>query len=239
MVDLVIARYAEDLAFLDELPLHSFQRVILYNKGDPLAEDVRFEQRLLPNVGRIDHAIAHHCATEPSLGAVTVFIPASCKLPRKWRRVCEVISEATEKRRSVFYVAQLTSYWDMFQMERYACANPANLQKNPHTELQLSPIRPFGRWYAHHFSTVGPKPSTYMGVFAVERDHILARPRAFYETLARELSTHHNPEVGHYIERSWLAVFSTVPRECMHATPRNTRFVHLAETRRMQFLGVG
>ena len=47
----------------------------------------------------------------------------------------------------------------------------------------------------------------YYGVFSASRDHIKNRGVDFYRELLRELSVSQNPEVGHYVERSWLAIF--------------------------------
>jgi hypothetical protein len=47
-----------------------------------------------------------------------------------------------------------------------------------------------------------------------------------YKHFLGYLSTHPNPEVGHYIERSWLAMFHPVPEECVHVMPEN-KFVRM------------
>lgn len=47
----------------------------------------------------------------------------------------------------------------------------------------------------------------YAGIFSVRRERILSRPRLFYERLLQQLDHHPNPEVGHFMERSWFYIF--------------------------------
>ena len=47
----------------------------------------------------------------------------------------------------------------------------------------------------------------YYGIFSIDKNDILQHPVTRYEVLIKDLSDHSNPEVGHYFERSWCAVF--------------------------------
>ena len=47
----------------------------------------------------------------------------------------------------------------------------------------------------------------YYGIFSIHRNDIIQHNVSRYETIIKELSDHSNPEVGHYIERSWCAIF--------------------------------
>ena len=42
---------------------------------------------------------------------------------------------------------------------------------------------------------------------AVHRSRVHQRPRAFYATLLAQLAAAPNPEAGHFLERSWAAIF--------------------------------
>ena len=53
------------------------------------------------------------------------------------------------------------------------------------------------------------------------REHIHQRTLDSYIDLYKFLNTHPNPEVGHYFERSWVAVFHPVPETCMCKIPGN------------------
>jgi hypothetical protein len=67
----------------------------------------------------------------------------------------------------------------------------------------------------------------YFGVFAVSKKHILNHPQTYYQKLLAEFPKHSNPEVGHYFERAWLAVFHPVDGTCLYndktGKPRKTR----------------
>jgi hypothetical protein len=54
---------------------------------------------------------------------------------------------------------------------------------------------------------VNIKVVNYSGIFGIGKKHIIQHPKAYYEKLIQELNTHSNPEVGHYFERSWAAIF--------------------------------
>lgn len=47
--------------------------------------------------------------------------------------------------------------------------------------------------------------------FAVSREHIHQHPKHWYEKLLAAVSNHSNPEDGHFLERSWVAVFHPIP----------------------------
>ena len=51
---------------------------------------------------------------------------------------------------------------------------------------------------------------------AVERGHVWQHPVERYVGLLRELSVHPNPEVGHYVQRAWGAIFAPFGDECVH-----------------------
>ena len=44
--------------------------------------------------------------------------------------------------------------------------------------------------------------------FAVSRDLIKSKPKSFYQNILRYIEHHINPELGHYIERSWYIFFN-------------------------------
>ena len=52
-------------------------------------------------------------------------------------------------------------------------------------------------------------------MFAIAAEHILQNSVRHFEALLNEVSQHSNPETGHYLERSWAAVFHPLPSECI------------------------
>ena len=57
-VDIVIARYEEDLSWLNELPIN-YDRLFIYNKGSPITFPDAYIIEL-PNLGRESHTYFHH-----------------------------------------------------------------------------------------------------------------------------------------------------------------------------------
>jgi hypothetical protein len=47
----------------------------------------------------------------------------------------------------------------------------------------------------------------YWGVFSIDKRDIIQHPITRYIALINQVNTSSNPEVGHYLERSWCAIF--------------------------------
>jgi hypothetical protein len=79
--------------------------------------------------------------------------------------------------------------------------------------MQISSIRPFGKWYEAVF---GKDAKSFIvplnAMFAVTRDDIRSNPKSHYERLLTEVNSHQNHETGHYFERAWETVFCKVPK---------------------------
>lgn len=184
----------------------------------------------LPNVGRCDHTYLHHIVHGwDRLADVTIFVPGSCATSRsKWNKLQWIVSQVGRTGDSAFPVDLQTDdpvYMQLgdFMLNSYQASAPSNAAVNPETSLQLCKHRPFGIFYYAAFPELPPVHEVvYQGVFAVSRRHIQQHGRERYERLLAYLDTHSNPEAGHYMERSWLAAFYPVPRDCM-SLPVNER----------------
>ena len=69
--------------------------------------------------------------------------------------------------------------------------------------------RPFSAWFE---ALVGPYPrgsfvACTCGIFAVSRERIRRRERAYYERLLEEVDWAPDPVEGHFLERSWCYIF--------------------------------
>lgn len=221
-VQVVVARYAEDLAWLDRLP---FEDVLVYDKGPgqggnppPYARTVK-----LPNVGRCDHTYLHHIVHNyDNLADVTLFVPGSCPaFTAKWNKLSWVVAHVSRTGGSAFPVdltldGPVHKELGTFKMPRYQAAALSNALANPEESVQLSPHRPFGEFYRQNFpDRLRVREVMYKGVFAASRDLIHQTPRESYARLLSYLDNHSNPEAGHFIERSWLAMFHPIPDECI------------------------
>ena len=82
--------------------------------------------------------------------------------------------------------------------------------------MGLASPRPFGKWYKQNFNDLPIYHVSLAGVMAVSRELIKQHDKEYYERFLKQLEEHENPEVGHYIERSWIALFDPVPPESMY-----------------------
>jgi len=91
--------------------------------------------------------------------------------------------------------------------DTYKCQCPENASKNPEYRLYKCRIRPFGNWYNFFFGNTEAHWVTFYGVLSIDKRDIIQHPIERYENLRNVVRVHSNPEVGHFIERSWGAIF--------------------------------
>ena len=67
----------------------------------------------------------------------------------------------------------------------------------------------FGEWFETRLEKEFPTELLWYGagIFAVAREKIQQREKAFYQKLIKDVSSF-NPEAGHYFERSWVYIFN-------------------------------
>lgn len=211
-VQVVVARYAEDLSWLAELP---YTDVIVYDKGTtPHNAPPHVKVRKLPNVGKCDHTYLHHLHTHyDRLADVTVFLPASVAADRgKSIKMRQVLDEVRNTGGSSFPVADVFErplHVEMadFKLDQWKTSDKTNASMNAESDLLPCPDRPFGKWYAKNFRGVAVHSVWYQAIFAVTREHAHNTSRQGYKRLLSYVDHHSNPEAGHYIERSWAAIF--------------------------------
>jgi len=237
---MVIARYKEDLHWLTKYQDKAFRNVYIYNKSD--IDNTKTSKDIgcvlngkecikidLANEGRCDHTYLHHIVTNyDTLASVTVFTKGSSDMYRERKKLAFTINKVFETKNTVMSVdehqAPVNISQAQFEITRYRASHPKNRQNifDIHgSKMKLANPRPFGKWYAIHFPGLIITKSVYAGVFAVSRNHIYQHPKSYYETFLKELEGHSNPEVGHYIERSWVAIFSPIPTECLYNALEN------------------
>ena len=215
-LEIVISRYNENLDFLFEKPFSDYKKITCYDKGlfEPKSGyPLNCTVIHLPNLGRCDHTYLYHIIKNyNNLHAMTVFLPASCMMSYKKKITYEVLSKADNLKTVLTH----KTYYDYiptfsnFYLDSYTATDPSNRELNPESELLLSPIRPFGEWYKHNYPELENVPVHYVcwyGILAVSKKDILKNPIDKYKKLISYVDNHSNPEVGHYMERSWGALF--------------------------------
>jgi len=215
-LQIIISRYNEDLEWLKEEPFNQYP-VIVYNKG-PNQDFYHAPNitQIIPvkNVGRCDHTYLYHIIENyDNLADITIFLPGSTQIDYKMIKARLQITECLKHNNTVFVNCNYHEngvHKELYDFQLDDWISTDNTNKILKTEEKLLPaeIRPFGKWYETKFPNIHVKYVSYTGILGISKKHILQHPKSYYENLIRELSTHSNPEVGHYFERSWAAIFT-------------------------------
>ena len=211
-IEIVVSRYNENLEWLSEEPFNHHP-VIIYNKGEN--EDFVKTPNIrsifkIPNVGRETHSYLYHVVKNyDNLADITIFLPGSCGLAHKHKRAKDTVI-ITENIHDTYFndnIDDLYEKYKDFQLDNWQSSDGLNKKVNNEKELTPSNYRPFGVWFKHWFGDLKVTQTSYFGIFAVHKRHILQRPKEFYQKMLDEISVSSNPEVGHYYERAWSAIF--------------------------------
>ena len=117
----------------------------------------------------------------------------------------------TNYKKAVFYAEYLNDgvlklLFD-FKLDNWQASDEKNKIVNSEQNLTPSNIRPFGKWFLYHFGNKMVKYAAMWGLFSVDKKDIRKYNIIRYQILLKQLEVSSNPEVGHYIERSWAALF--------------------------------
>ena len=211
-IDIVVARYNEDLKWTLEKPFNQY-KYIVYNKGDnDNFEKSRVKDIInLPNIGKCDHTYLYHIISNyDNLSDIVVFFPGSIDVDYKKKIGYRILKEIELKNTAIFISlneSDIQKKQYNFTLDTYRTTYSANQAKNSESLLKKSDIRPFGKWYENKFGNLKIDCLIYFGIFSIHKNDIIQHPKSRYENLIIDLSDHSNPEVGHYFERSWCAIF--------------------------------
>lgn len=210
-VDIVIARYEEDISWLNELPIR-YDRLFIYNKGSPITFSGAYIIEL-PNLGRESHTYFHHVINNyHNLADLTYFLPGSVWTTdfKKIKLLKTIENLKTDFRSTIVGISneEYKKNLDNFVIDTYEVTNETNRKKNPDANLVKSELRPFKVWFDAHFPGEKVKCVGYNGIMAVTRESIQKRSIDEYAWLKQEHSIK-NAEVVHFSERAWSNIFST------------------------------
>lgn len=218
-LELVVARYEEDLSWIPTLDLE-ITNTVVYNKGSEKVFPFPCEVKSLPNFGREPHTYFTHIINNyNSLKDITFFIVGSAFTQDAKENRVKLIVEHLKKKKSSAIVTtkneELINRTKYFYINYWLVTNENNRKKNPNPELSPCPDRPLGNWFSIRFPNEQIERLSYSGILAVSREDILKRPITFYQSLLEEVSSP-NPEAVHYIERVFTNIFSIDLENCIH-----------------------
>ena len=213
-VEIVVARYNENLSWILEPPFNEFQFTI-YNKGpnDNFCKTNVKKIVNIPNVGRCDHTYLYHIINNyNNLSLVTVFLPGSTQIPYKKTKAIEILNRIkfNNYENAIFigsYSKNILLEFKNFHLENWSASDMQNLQVNRESKLKLSILRPFSKWYSYHFGNTLVNYYSFYSIFSIHKNDITQHDISRYKKLIYGLSSHSNPEVGHYCERAWGTIF--------------------------------
>ena len=211
--EIVISRYNENLDWLKDDPFNKYP-VHLYNKGvnnnfyhSPNIKDIT----KLKNVGREAHTYLYHIIKNYyNLSNITIFLPGSNDMFQKYNKSKFLINEIERHNNTVFvgaYYPDVKENLYNFEIDNYHSTNLNNYKLNAEKDLEMSKIRPFGKWFDYNFPNIKSNFISLYGIIGISKEDIIKHPLSYYENLIKELENHSNPEVGHYFERSYHAIF--------------------------------
>jgi hypothetical protein len=213
-IDIIISRFNEDLTWSLEEPFNKF-KYIVYNKG----ENDDFEKGnvkniiKLNNLGKNDHTYLYHIIENyHNLSNITIFFPGSLNIEYKKTKAIRILNRIIETnyKKAFFlghYQNNVCESFKYFQLDNWQTSDSANLLKCDIVELKKCRLRPYYLWYNYFFGKIKATWSTWWGIFSIDKRDIIKHPITRYQELILTVNDHYNPEAGHYIERSWGAIF--------------------------------
>ena len=213
-VEIIVARFNEDLNWTLHLPFCRFQYIV-YNKGNNENFNKTHVKKIInvENIGKCDHTYLYHITKNfNNLPNIIVFFPGSLNLDYKKNKAALILNNIIESNFSNAYFAgeyneNIKKMFYNFTLDKYKTADKKNLLLNSETKLQKCKIRPYGNWYSYFFGNTTAHWYTMWGIFSVDKRDIIQHPIERYQSLLQTVSFHSNPEAGHYIERSWGVIF--------------------------------
>ena len=181
----------------------------------------------LQNLGREADTYLHHlCEQYDCLAAVTLLLPASCMNEVKSEHTRQLVERAVGTRSSVlagqWIVPTVRGRLGPFMIKKWQGLDSKNASHLPTVAVLPSTRRPYSVWYDHYFPDTTVNVVCYYSMLAVAAAHVQQHPVQRYRDLLAEVRVHSNPETGHYMERSWAAVFHPIPDACVFsARPNN------------------
>lgn len=211
-VQIIVARYNETLEWMKEEPFNLF-RYIVYNKGiNEDFEKCNVDKVInLPNIGRCDHTYLYHIVHNyNNLNYINVFFPGCLNVEFKKTEAKLILYGIIKHRQAIFsgnYVKSIQREFGNFTLDRWSSTDPLNYSLNPENKTHKALIRPYKRWYKFMFGNINVNYYCLYGILSINKFDIIKHNIHRYIRLLNAVSVHSNPEVGHYIERSWAAIF--------------------------------
>ena len=196
--EIVVAHYNEDLSWLKGFSKDSLR---IYSKGNHT--NINGIKESLPNVGREAHTYLYYIIQNYDNLPDIVFFTQGNISDHKY-----TISDIHNK--------FINLYKNQICSNNYSNnINDGILKRNHIFEYLGVKLVPFKMGFFNFFKTYITDNHRftefkiyYRAIFSVRKEAILSRSKEYYKTLLELLSYDNNPEVGHFMERSWYYIFN-------------------------------
>mmetsp|Transcript_16754 Transcript_16754/g.28108 ORF Transcript_16754/g.28108 Transcript_16754/m.28108 type:complete len:342 (+) Transcript_16754:892-1917(+) len=190
-----------------------------------LRDPNKFRIISLDNLGREAHPYLFHVVHNYNdMASVTVFLPATCMNQVKEDHTVKLLQRVNTTRNTViagqWMAPSIRNRLGSFIISKWSGRDSDNaklLTESNAVDCMPATRRPFSAWYDHFFPGIKTHVASYYSMLAVHRDLAWKKEVGHYTQLLDELDVHSNPETGHFMERSWEAVFYPVPDACLFA----------------------
>ncbi|WP_415713441.1 DUF3431 domain-containing protein [Maridesulfovibrio sp.] len=207
-VEIVVARYKEDVSWLDETDFPA----VIYDKGGDLVEMGDKRSILLPNIGREAHTYFYHILKKyPNFPEYTIFLQGDPFFHMDKLTVEEFFDLADEK------MAKKVKFfgfaWFKLRCDRLGRPHEMNDPAKKGKWKGWGKDIPVGDVFEKLFKRTSPEQfiaNAPTGNFIVAKERILARPRSFYENALQLVLDDPQDEnnTGHAFERLWQIIFN-------------------------------
>jgi hypothetical protein len=218
-INIIVSRYNEKLEWTNKEPYNKY-KYIIYNKGYNDNFEKKYVSNIIKllNVGRESHTYLYHIVNNyDNLADINVFLPGSIDtsntIYKKDLFATKILNYIKKYNNAVFLSFgdikdnDITKEFYNFKVDTYSSTTPENNQQNTELKIRKSEDRPFHNWFLKNIGSYKVKYVIHYGIFSVNKKDILQHPKSYYENLLKLVSDHSNPEDGHYLEKSWAAIF--------------------------------
>jgi len=197
---IIISRYNEDISWI-----HSFRDIsLIYNKGINNIDSNIFNVVQLKNVGRESHTYLYHIVNNyEKLAENTIFFQGNIS-DHKILNMTDYLNNN-----------KITAHFENIPFDKLKSniQHKGKWQKEYNNGVMLKESLTPYNWLKNVIGIVFEENIDIIKViwganFAVSKDLIKSKPKSFYQNILRYIEHHVNPELGHYIERSWYIFFN-------------------------------
>ena len=197
--DIVIARYKENISWIDEYYEKYKLNVIIYNKGNLIYKPEIYKNIELINYGRESHTYLKYIIDNYDNLPPLVVFTQGCNKDHITNVDDLINNDLLITASDIPYLSDCKN----FRLHQYY----GNLELNKDGLTCSEWIKKYIEPDIENYIKNNYFKAKYGACFSIKKEYILSRTKLFYEELFYQLQSL-NPEVGHFFERSWYYIFN-------------------------------